>query len=150
MANITPYNKKNNDVDKKAKEVLDIEKLFESLFNDSFFPTLIGGSSIKVDIMENEREYVVEAELPGVSKEEINVDLKNDKLTISVQRKQEIDETRENYIRRERKSGALSRVFYLPNIKEEEVKARFSNGMLTLNLPKLKETEIKKQRIDIE
>lgn len=150
MSNLTPYNKRNTNIDKRPKDIFDVEKIFESLLSDSFFPALIGGSSIKVDVMENEEEYVVEAELPGVNKEEINIDLRNDKLTISVQRNQEVNEERENYIKRERKFGSMARVLYLPNVKEDEVKAKFSNGMLILNLPKEKDAPINKHKIEIE
>lgn len=150
MSDLTPFNKRNNNIDKKTKELFDVERIFESLFNDAFFPALYGGGNIKVDILENDKEYVVEAELPGIRKEEINIDLKYDKLTISVRRNEELNEERDNYIRKERKLGSLSRVFYLPNIKEDEVKAKFSNGILILNLPKTKDAGMSKSKIEIE
>jgi HSP20 family protein len=150
MSNLTPYNKRNNNMDKKTKDIFDVEGFFESLISDAFFPNFCGCGNIKADIMENEKEYILEAELPGISKEEIHIDIRDDKLTISVQRSEETNEERENYIKRERRSGSLSRVFYLSNIKEEGVKAKYSNGILTINLPKRDETVVKNSRIQIE
>lgn len=150
MSNLIPSNKRNNDLDKKHKDIFDIEKFFESLFTEAFLPSIYGSGNIKADIMENEREYLLEAELPGVNKEEIRIDLRDDKLTISVQKNEEVNIEKENYVRRERKSGSYSRVFHIPNVKEEGIKARFENGILKVTLPKQEERMIKKKGIQIE
>ncbi len=149
MFHLTPGGKKNG-IEKKSKDIFDVERLFESFFSDSFFPTLYGSGNMKVDIMENETEYLLEAELPGVQKHEIGIDLRDDKLTISVQRNEEINEEQENYIRRERKTGALSRVFYIPNVKRDGVKARYDNGILKVILPKQEGGIVRSDKIEIE
>lgn len=149
MFHLTPGGKKNG-IEKKSKDIFDVERLFESFFNDSFFPTLYGSGNMKVDIMENEKEYLLEAELPGVQKHEIGIDLRDDRLTISVQRNEEINEEQENYIRRERKTGALSRVFYISNVKQEGVKAKYANGILKVTLPKQEGGIVRSNKIEIE
>jgi HSP20 family protein len=149
MFHLTPGGKRNN-LEKRSKDAFDVERLFEGFFSDSFFPTLYGNGNMKVDIMENEKEYLLEAELPGIQKHEIGIDLRDDRLTISVQRNEEVHEERENYIRRERKTGSLSRVFYVPHIKQDEVRAKYDNGILKVVLPKQEGSVIRNSKIEIE
>lgn len=93
---------------------------------------------------------MVEAELPGVQKEEINIDLRDDRLSIAVQRNEQVNEERENYIRRERKSASMCRSFYVENVKSEDVKAKFENGLLTIVLPKREPGKPSGRRVAIE
>lgn len=150
MFGLTPY-KRSNGLFKRGNDVFDIEHFFESFFNDPFFPTFYSGSGqMKVDIKENEREYIVEAELPGVSREEITVDLKDDRLTIAVERNEQLNVEKENYIRRERRYGSLSRTFSVPNIVRENASAKFENGILTIILPKRDSTTAGNSKIQVE
>lgn len=149
MFDLTPYNRKNG-IGKKQRDVFDIERLFENFLSDTFFSSLYGAGDIKVDVRENEKEYIVEAELPGINKEEINVELRDDNLTISVERNEIINEEREGFIKRERKSGSYSRTFYIPDVKQKEVKAKYENGLLTLVLPKQEPGTVRGNRINIE
>lgn len=117
----------------------DIEDMFDGFFNDSFMTPFFGPmryNPIKADIRENEKEYIIDAELPGVDKKDIKIQLKDDILTIAVERNEQINEERENYIRRERRFGSYSRSFRVENVKNEGVKAKFNNGVLTIRLPK--------------
>ncbi len=132
------------------------KELAESLFNpdlvkDLFSGDLINelGMSIRADIKESENEYIVEAELPGVNKEEIVVEFKEDVLTISAQKQKDIDEEKENYVRRERKRGKVSRSFYVQNIHSEGITADYKDGVLKIVLPKMKETPSDSHRIEI-
>jgi HSP20 family protein len=108
------------------------------------------GMDIRADIKENKKEYIVEAELPGMNKEQINVELKNNTLTISARQEDEVKEENENYVRRERKQGSISRSFYVENVDNEGVKADYKDGILKIILPKLKETEPDSYRINID
>jgi len=105
-----------------------------------------GDAQIRVDIKENEKEYIVEADLPGVKKEEINIELNNDRLTISVARNEE----KENYIRKERRSGSYCRSFHVENVVEDKISAKFENGVLSMVLPKKESGENRKNRIEIQ
>lgn len=148
MFGLTPYNRRNNkDVVRKNS---DIESIFDGFFNDSFFPAFFGESSIRADMIDNEKEYVIKAEIPGVNKEDIKLDLRDDILTISVEHNEQANEERENYIRRERRFGSFSRSFYVDNARNEDVKAKFENGVLTINLPKYEGENKKTHRIDIQ
>ena len=88
------------------------------------------------DIIESEEEYKIVLDLPGLSKKEINIALKNQVLTIKGERSDELSED-ESYRRQERRSGVFSRSFALPeNVNAAEVDAKFRNGVLTISMPK--------------
>lgn len=150
MFGLTPYRRNNGSV-KRNNDAFDLEHFFESFFNDPFFPTFYSGSGqMRVDIKEDENEYVVEAELPGVSREEITVDLKDDRLTIAVERNEQANVEKENYIRRERRYGSLSRTFSVPNIIREGVSAKFENGILSIVLPKKESVPLRSSKIQVD
>lgn len=105
---------------------------------------------MRVDIKDNDKEYIVEADMPGIKKEEINVELNDDRLTIAVERNEEINEEKENYIRKERRSGSFCRSFYVENVKDDQISAKFENGVLSVVLPKKEAGISKKNKIEIE
>ena len=107
-------------------------------------------SGIRADIRENDKEYIVDAEIPGVNKEDINVELRDDTLTISIDRGEEIKDEGENYIRRERRYGSVSRSFYVENVVNDAVTARYKDGILTIVLPKDKKAKKNKHRIPVQ
>ena len=126
------------------------ENLFDDLFNDTLARSmwntnkeLYGKNAsrlMKTDVHETEDSYELAIDLPGFKKEEINVDLKDGYLTISAEKGLDKDEQEKDtgrYIRRERYSGACSRSFYVGEaVTEEDIKANFQHGILTLNVPK--------------
>ena len=97
-----------------------------------------------VDIAENEKEYEVKAELPGMKKDEIKISFKDDVLTLSGERKSEKEEDDKNFHRIERSYGQFERCFHLPkNVKVPDIKADYKNGILTVNIPKSEEAKPK-------
>ena len=124
----------------------------ENLFDDFFsFPEfrdfdrmerkLYGGHAnhlMKTDVSENENGYEIDIDLPGFKKEELNVELKDGYLTVSAAKSlEEKDESKGKVIRQERFRGATQRSFYIgDNLTEEDIKANFNNGVLSLNVPK--------------
>ncbi|QXM05133.1 Hsp20/alpha crystallin family protein [Crassaminicella indica] len=150
MFGMIPFNRRNQ-LQRRSNDLFGVGSFFDEFFNDSWFmPMSMQNSQMKVDIKENEKEYFLEAELPGVNKEDINIDLRDDYLTISVKSNEVIHEERENYIRKERRYGSMSRSFYVDNIEHEGVEAKFENGILTIKLPKKEIKEVKSRRIDIQ
>lgn len=116
--------------------------LFEEFFKDDFF-TKKSQSLMKSDIKETDNNYVIETDLPGYSKENITIDLKNGYLEISA-KVESIDESKdkEKYIHKERFYGECSRNFYVgEDIKEEDISAEFKNGILKITIPKKEEQE---------
>ena len=137
------------------------ENLFDDMFNfdDSFFAPskknpLYGKNAsrmMKTDIKETDDSYELDIDLPGFKKDEITAELNEGYLTVSAAKGLDKDEKdkKGRYIRQERYSGAMSRTFYVgENVKEEDIKAKFENGILSLSVPKpteQKQIESKKQ-----
>lgn len=150
MFGLTPFNRKKNSFINRPQSIFDVDNIFDSFFGDSLLPSFFNSRQIKVDIKETENEYIIEAELPGVKKEEISLEINDDLLTISVERNEETTTEKENYIRKERSFGSMSRSFTVSNIINEKVSAKFSDGILTIILPKKEPGMPKYRRIDID
>lgn len=106
-------------------------------------------SSIKADIRECEKEYILEAEMPGYKKEDISVELIDDQLNISAKREESVEEAGKNYIRRERRLGTVGRSFTVHGIKQEGVKAEYKDGMLHIVLPKSEDNIKRGKNIEV-
>ena len=99
----------------------------------------VTGLMLRTDIRELENGYEMEMDLPGYRKEDLNLELKNGVLTVTATRNANNDEQDDNgrYIRRERYYGSCTRSFYVgKNLRQEDIKARFDNGVLHLTFPK--------------
>ena len=123
-----------------------------ALFNDSLFDDFFTDITdnkrrpiarplpgvMKTDIKENDKEYELTIELPGYKKENVNAELKDGYLIINANNeKNEEEKDEKGYIRKERYFGSCSRSFFVgKNLKEEDIKAKYDNGVLTLNVPK--------------
>ena len=123
-------------------------KIFDDdFFRDDFFDRKdrMNFNLMKTDIREDENSYLLEVDLPGYSKDDIKIDITDGYLTINAKVEKEDKDESKTYVRRERFTGEVSRSFYVgEDIKEDEVKASFKNGILTLEVPKLS-LEDKKQ-----
>lgn len=150
MFGLTPYNRKNNNLFLR-NNLMDLRSVFDDFFNDSMFPSVLNASQgIRADIRETDKEYVIDADIPGVNKEDIKLDLRDDVLTISVEHNEETKEEKDNFIRKERRFGSVSRSFYVDNIKNDGVTAKYDNGVLTVKLPKNEDGKSNKRKIDIQ
>ncbi len=126
---------------------------FEEAMHD-FFPAFYGGKHsqkyMRTDIKEDENAYVMEVELPGMDKNDIHVDLKDGYLNISAGKSEKNDGgKKDNYIHRER-SFSCSRSYYVGDIKKEDIKAKYENGILNVTIPKETEKKAEESRILIE
>jgi len=153
MFGMTPYRGRRNLARRKWMDIDDmfdnmVDYMFNNFFNDMGY-NILAYNPMKVDIKEYEDKYLLEAELPGVNKEDINIEIRDDILTISVNRNEEIKEERENYIRRERRYGSLKRSFPVDDVEQDKIDARFENGILYLELPKRKDARKNVNRIQI-
>ena len=94
---------------------------------------------------------MIKAEIPGVDKKDINIEVKDGILHLSGERKEEKEVKEENYHRKERFHGTFRRSFTLPaHINAEKVKAKFKDGLLKITLPKTEEAKPKKINVDVE
>lgn len=102
-----------------------------------------------VDIHENPESYEIEADLPGMKKEDINIDLQGNVLTLSGERKHESESSAGDEVRIERRYGRFLRSFTLPqNVDPESIKANYQNGVLKLVLPKKEEARPKQIKVE--
>ncbi|SDF32531.1 Hsp20/alpha crystallin family protein [Sporolituus thermophilus] len=106
--------------------------------------------SFRVDLRETENEYIIEADLPGVKKEDITLRYENNYLTIAAQRNETQEVKEENYVRKERRFGQLQRSFYVDNVIEDQISAKFTDGVLTVTLPKKDKNERRRSNIPIQ
>jgi HSP20 family protein len=101
-----------------------------------------------VDIFETESEIMVKAELPGIERKDIALNLDNNVLTLKGERKFEKETRQENYHRIERSYGVFSRAFSIPAIVDEEkIRADYKDGILTIALPKKEQVKPKQIKI---
>jgi Molecular chaperone (small heat shock protein) len=127
----------------------EVNRLFTSTFTRGGDSDLMRGAwSPSVDIFENKDQIVLEAELPGMKPEEVEISIENNVLTISGERKFEKRDEGDNFHRVERAYGTFTRSFTLPpTVNTEDAQAEFDNGILRLTLAKREEA--KPRRIEI-
>jgi HSP20 family protein len=107
--------------------------------------------SPKVDIFQEGDNFVVKAEVPGLKKEEIEVNLTDDMITISGEKKKEEKLEKKDYYRMERSYGSFTRSFRLPKgVQTDKAKATFNDGVLEVKVPKTEEAKKKEKKIPIE
>ncbi len=131
-------------------------RLFDSFFDDFFQPALHGkpqsltgtNQQLRVDIYEKDGAVFIDAELPGVEKENISVDVKGKSITLRAERARDNEVGEEQNYRSERQYGKLTRSFSLPfELGEEKIHATYKNGLLRLKIEKPTEQTV--QKIDI-
>lgn len=105
--------------------------------------------SPRIDMMETDDGYKIEADLPGMAKQDITINVQDSVLTIEGERKHETKEEHNGYLRRERSFGSFIRKFALPvSVIENKIKASFQDGVLTVNIPKAEKSKRKSVKID--
>ena len=148
MTGIMPFNRRNSNIANAGFE--DFYNMFDNFFGDRWIQGRNTDRDIfKIDVKEAENKYTVEAELPGVKKEEINLNAADKMLSISVIREENADEERENFIHRERRSSSMSRSVRLANANLGDIKAKLDNGVLTVIVPK-QDLKSENRKIEIE
>ena len=106
-------------------------------------------SAFRTDVVDNGDSYKLEAELPGFNKEDIKIDVENDVLTISAERKLDNEEKKHNFVKRERFYGSYSRSFDVSGIEVDGIEAAYADGVLSLTMPKKVETAPASRRLEI-
>lgn len=123
------------------REMEDLERFFfEPVRRDMGFRT---------DITEKEDSYCLQADLPGFKKDDIHVDVEDGRLTISAERCSENEDNNDGYLRRERYCGSYKRSFDISEIDADGISGDYTDGVLTLNLPKLAPKQPAARRIEL-
>ena len=110
-----------------------LENLFLENFSNSKF--------LRTDIAENEEEYKLLIDLPGVNKKDISLDFNDQYLTLAVKHEEDVDDSNIRYIRKERSSYSYTRSYYLNEADQDQIKAKLDNGVLTIIVKKAKEID---------
>jgi HSP20 family protein len=137
-------------------EISNLQREMNRMF-DSFFrsgadePGLLSGNWMPpVDVAEEENEYIVKVELPGVNKDDVKITLESNILTIRGEKKDEKEIKEKNYHRMERNYGSFQRSFTLPTtVKTDKIDASYKDGILVVTLPKAEESKPKQIEVKV-
>ncbi len=140
----------------------EIERWFDEFLEEPFFPRMwrkfprwrrlkeLEEISPSVDMFDKKDEIVVKADIPGVDKENINISLSENTITIKGEMKREEEVKEEDYYYAERSYGSFSRTLNLPTkVQADKVKASFKNGILEVHLPKAEEAKPKEVKVEV-
>lgn len=138
----------------------EIERMFDDAFSEfSLMPFRRWRPSVRtgfemtmpaMDVIENEKEYRITAELPGIEEKDLDVSVSDDLLTIRGEKRQEREEKTETRRLSERSYGSFERSLRLPaGADAEKIEANFRKGVLTITLPKSEEAQKRQRRIDV-
>lgn len=136
MANLVPYDRNRN-----------LFSAMDNFFDDMWMmPRNPFSNSFKVDVREEEKQFIVEAEMPGVDKGDISLQMDDGRLTIQLNHKEESnnEDKEKGYIHRERRVSSMARTVYLAGAGDENITAKLNDGLLTITVPK--QEEIKKDK----
>lgn len=145
MFNLSTYRKNNQSLTKKD----DIFEQFFDNFLDDFLQPFNDKieerfNTFKVDVIERDDSFIIEADLPGFEKDNVTIEYDNNYLTISAKKEENEVEVEGNFIRRERKCGEFRRSFFIENVLTDQITAAFKNGVLRVELGKNKKLEAKR------
>ena len=117
-----------------------------NLFDDDFFPVLSNRTSSMpaVNIREDEKNFILDLAIPGINKNDLKIDINEDVLTISSETKNETEENKDGYKRKEFSYSSFCRSFYIPeNVNRDKIEANYKDGILNVALPKQEEEKNK-------
>ncbi len=141
MTSLVPFNQRNTRI-----APFEISNMLDDFFSDMWSPRWdFSKDTFKIDVQDNEEAYVIEADMPGVEKDEIGLEMRENTLCISVNKSEEKNEENKNYVHKERKFSSMSRSVYLRDIKQDEIDAKLENGVLKITVPKVEQSEKVKQ-----
>ena len=120
---------------------------FDDFFNDSFISA--NNNYPSVDVREEEKQYILEADIPGTKEKELDIKVDGNLLTISNKHDEKKQEKKQNYLLKERRNQSFSRSFVLPkNADIKSIKANYNNGHLELTIPKTEAAKPKQIEIN--
>lgn len=145
MFELIPFDRRNHRV-----SVYDPFRAFDEMERAFFGSQQPAVLSFRTDVTDTGDSYKLEAELPGFKKDDIKIDIENDCLTISAERHEHKEEQKPNFVKRERMYGSYSRSFDVSGIDVDRISAAYTDGILTLELPKKVETPPASRRLEIQ
>lgn len=152
MFELKPYTRRNTPAARDPfRELENLEREFFGM-NPYGFMRDTGLGEFRTDLKDTGDAYVLEADLPGFEKKDINIEMNGDVLTITAERhsEHEEDDKKKNYIRCERSYGSYERQFDISGVESDGITAKYENGVLTLNMPKKTKTLPETKKLVIE
>ena len=140
------------------REMLSLREAMDKLFEESFvgpqwrsmWQADGGSATLAMDVYETDQALVVNAPVPGIKPDEVEITITGNTLTIKGETKAEEREEKGNYLRQEVRYGSFQRTMELPTaVQSDKAEAAFENGMLTLNLPKAEQAKPKSIKINV-
>ena len=132
------------------RKPLGLQSIFDDLFNNESFniaKASVDNTTPAVNIRENEEGFHLDFALPGIAKDDVVIELDNDRLTVSSEKKVENEQVKGNFTRREFHYNSFKRSFILPDtIDSAKIKAKHENGVLSIDIPKKEESKPKPAR----
>ncbi len=142
MAGLIPFNHRKSELSTPRN----LFNMMDDFFNDAWpFGRDLMNDTFKVDVKDSDSAYTIEAEMPGIRKEEISLSLYDERLNISVQRNEEVKEDKDSYIHRERRYSSMQRALYLADAFDEGIDAKLEDGILKITVPKKAKPDTSRQ-----
>ena len=132
---LVPFNRKNILVN-AGSNLGDWQSMLDNIFNIPHVSGRQNNNTFKIDIEETETSYFIDAELPGVAKDEIDLSIEDDNLAISVNRQEEVENNDRNYIHKERRNCSMRRCIRLVDAHFDAITAKVEDGILRITVPK--------------
>jgi len=137
MAGLIPFNRRNTQLAHSGTGFEDFYNMLDDFFHDGLMPSRsLLRDTFKIDIEDRDGEYLIEAEVPGINKDEIDISIEADNLIVSINRSDETNKNGKNYIHRERRVSSMSRRVRLAGADLDNIKAKMEEGVLTITIPK--------------
>ncbi len=147
MSGLVPFNK-------RRRELLSNDNSLFNMLDDFFSGSMpmmrsLDADTFKVDVKDLGDNYEITAEMPGIKKENLEINLDEGRLKIRVHHEEESEEENKNYIHRERRVTSMERNIYLQDADDENIKAKLEHGILSITIPKKEDVDTSK-KIEIE
>ena len=143
MFGLTPFNR---NVIRRTNEQNPLTDWIDDFFSDDFFPMRsLRHDAFKVDVKEENDAYLIEADMPGVKKEEVKLEFHDGYLNIGIEREEKKEDENKNYVHRERRLCSMHRSLYLGDLDSDKIEANLKDGILVVKAPKAVQVETKKQ-----
>ncbi len=146
MFGLTPFNKQ---VVRSTSERDPFRDMIDDFFKDDFFPMRsLRYDTFKIDVREEDNAFMIDADLPGIKKEDIKIEYHDGMMTISIEHEENKNEETKTYIHRERKACSMTRTLDLGDLDESNIQAELKDGVLSIKAPKATVVQ-KKKHIEI-
>lgn len=153
MFGLVPFDKRHHGIGSADSRNAGMDPFYGNFMRDAYLPFYyrgLGSRQMKVDIRETDSEYMIEADMPGITKEQVTLEIEDDMLVITASADESKETENKGYICRERRYGRTSRSFSLENVQADKITAAMENGVLSVKLPKKESQTPKGRKISIE